>query len=353
MPEPPINVDRLLQETFVARVECHQTLGSTNDRARQCAAEGGPLPLLVLAENQTSGRGRGSNRWWTGPGSLAFSLLLDAADLRIERSRSPLVALAAAVAVAETVAHRLPDRQVGIHWPNDVFADNRKLAGILVETLSPPALRDWRRHQHQQHACRRARGVASPGHHASGIDRPDTRSNRRADRRGSEFGSALAAPGRVAREGRRPGRRTLPSARTPISIGYRPRANRGPLRRHRPRRRPAVGYPPTADGYAAPELFARTRRSGDWWDKVARLTLSHPEELGKRGCSQRTSGPTRPGSDFRPRRSPPPGPRPPAPTPPLKFAWLDSRSIRKRLAVFAAWLDSQKLLWDKSRPALG
>jgi BirA family biotin operon repressor/biotin-[acetyl-CoA-carboxylase] ligase len=137
MPEPPINVDRLLQETFVARVECHQTLGSTNDRARQCAAEGGPLPLLVLAENQTSGRGRGSNRWWTGPGSLAFSLLLDAADLRIERSRSPLVALAAAVAVAETVAHRLPDRQVGIHWPNDVFADNRKLAGILVETLSP------------------------------------------------------------------------------------------------------------------------------------------------------------------------------------------------------------------------
>ncbi len=136
MPAPPIDVDRLLQATFVARVECHQTLGLTNDRARQCAAEGWQLPLLVVAESQTAGRGRGSNRWWTGPGSLAFSLLLDAGDLRIDRRRSPLVALAAAVAVAETAAHRLPDRRVGIHWPNDVFVDDRKLAGILVETLS-------------------------------------------------------------------------------------------------------------------------------------------------------------------------------------------------------------------------
>ncbi len=136
MPQPPIDVDLLLQATFVARVECHQTLRSTNDRARQCAAEGGPLPLLVHAETQTAGRGRGSNRWWTGPGSLAFSLLLDADDLRINRSRSPLVALAAAIAVAETAADRLPDRRVGIHWPNDVFVDDRKLAGVLVETLS-------------------------------------------------------------------------------------------------------------------------------------------------------------------------------------------------------------------------
>ena len=136
MPEPPIDIDRFLQATFVARVECHQTLASTNDRARQCAAAGEPTPLLVLAETQTAGRGRGSNRWWTGPGSLAFSLLLDAGDLRIDRSRSPLVALAAAISVAETAAHRLPGRRVGIHWPNDVFVDDRKLAGILVETLS-------------------------------------------------------------------------------------------------------------------------------------------------------------------------------------------------------------------------
>jgi BirA family biotin operon repressor/biotin-[acetyl-CoA-carboxylase] ligase len=136
MLEPPIDVDRIVQATFVARVECHEILGSTNDRARQCATEGGSLPVLVLAKTQTAGRGRGSNRWWTGPGSLALSLLLDVGDLRIDRRRSPLVALSAAVAVAQTAAQRVPGRRVGIHWPNDIFVDDRKLAGILVESLS-------------------------------------------------------------------------------------------------------------------------------------------------------------------------------------------------------------------------
>ena len=114
------------------------------------------LPLVVVADEQTAGRGRGSNRWWTGPGGLAFSLLVDAETVAADASRSPLVSLAAAVAVVDAVAPLLPGRQVGIHWPNDVIvggADipachelpasqgrqeclpHRKLAGILVEVL--------------------------------------------------------------------------------------------------------------------------------------------------------------------------------------------------------------------------
>ena len=50
--------------------------------------------------------------------------------------RAPLVALAAAVAVAETLAPLLPDHQVGLHWPNDVLAGRQKLAGILIEVLA-------------------------------------------------------------------------------------------------------------------------------------------------------------------------------------------------------------------------
>ena len=46
-----------------------------------------------------------------------------------------MVALAAAVAVVETLAPLLPDHQVGLHWPNDVFVGQRKLAGILIEVL--------------------------------------------------------------------------------------------------------------------------------------------------------------------------------------------------------------------------
>ena len=61
-----VDIQRVLAETFAARAEWHQTLSSTNDRARQCAAEAaGELPLLVVAETQTAGRGRGANLWWT------------------------------------------------------------------------------------------------------------------------------------------------------------------------------------------------------------------------------------------------------------------------------------------------
>lgn len=184
-----IDLDRLLRETSVARAELHAELGSTNDRAQQAAAEGGPLPLLVLAERQTAGRGRGRNRWWTGQGSLAFSLLLpplpelsaglaccdekrpgeielaptarprsgvaagwaksreelrdESGPFSLDQPQQPprsaancLVGLAAAVAVVEAVAGRLPGVPLGIHWPNDVFAAGRKLAGVLVEVLA-------------------------------------------------------------------------------------------------------------------------------------------------------------------------------------------------------------------------
>lgn len=133
-----LDIDRILAETFIARAEYHRTLTSTNDRASQCAAEvSGELPLLVVADQQTAGRGRGTNRWWTGRGSLAMSLLFGPDQLAIQqRSRSPLVALAAAVAVVQTVAPLVPQQTVGIGWPNDVLVAGGKLAGILVEVLS-------------------------------------------------------------------------------------------------------------------------------------------------------------------------------------------------------------------------
>lgn len=157
-----IDVVRILRETFVVRAEHHPTLGSTNDRAAECAARGvKDLPLLIAADQQTAGRGRGANRWWTGRGALAFSLLLDAETVAAGRDRSPLAALAAAVAVADAVAPLLPGHAVGIHWPNDVVVAKkgtgsvcrngpqgashkrcpspfspRKLAGILIEVLA-------------------------------------------------------------------------------------------------------------------------------------------------------------------------------------------------------------------------
>jgi BirA family transcriptional regulator, biotin operon repressor / biotin---[acetyl-CoA-carboxylase] ligase len=131
-----VDIDHILAETFVARAELHGSLPSTNDRALRCAVESpGVLPLLILAEEQTAGRGRGGNRWWTGHGSLALSLLLEAEMVGAERGRPPLVALAAAVTIVETVAPLLSGQAVGLHWPNDVYVAGKKLAGILVEVL--------------------------------------------------------------------------------------------------------------------------------------------------------------------------------------------------------------------------
>ncbi len=137
------NLRKILEKTFVADVEHHATIGSTNQRAIECAAlDRVELPLLILADCQTAGRGRGSNRWWTGPGSLAFSLLIgpELAGLPSRPAsgcrRSTLVSLAAGVAVVEAVVPLLSGHEIGIHWPNDVMLDGRKLAGILIEVLS-------------------------------------------------------------------------------------------------------------------------------------------------------------------------------------------------------------------------
>ncbi len=138
---PELETQRLLDTKFLARMEQYRTLDSTSDLAKRRAADGeNRLPLLIVAEEQTAGRGRGANRWWTGPGSLACSLLLDVERFGIDRAVSPLVALGAALAVVETVVEMVGPRVtalgVGLHWPNDVYVDRRKLAGVLVETLS-------------------------------------------------------------------------------------------------------------------------------------------------------------------------------------------------------------------------
>jgi BirA family biotin operon repressor/biotin-[acetyl-CoA-carboxylase] ligase len=94
---------------------------STNERARELAADGAPHGTLVTADEQSAGRGR-QGRTWTAP---PRSALLMSLVLRELRETLPLVA---AVAVCEA----LP-LETAIKWPNDIWVRQRKLAGILVE----------------------------------------------------------------------------------------------------------------------------------------------------------------------------------------------------------------------------
>jgi BirA family biotin operon repressor/biotin-[acetyl-CoA-carboxylase] ligase len=94
---------------------------STNERARALAAAGAPHGTLVTADEQSAGRGRQGRAWSVPPKSaVLMSVVL--------RELSDTLPLAAAVAVCEA----LPV-EARIKWPNDVWIDGRKVAGILVE----------------------------------------------------------------------------------------------------------------------------------------------------------------------------------------------------------------------------
>ena len=111
-------------------IEYRPTVGSTNDLAKELARQGAPEGLLVLADQQTAGKGRLGRAWSTPPGAaIAMSLVLRP-DLPLHQA--PRITLAAAVAVAEAV-REVADLAAGIKWPNDVLLRGRKLCGILTE----------------------------------------------------------------------------------------------------------------------------------------------------------------------------------------------------------------------------
>ncbi|HKP89028.1 MAG TPA: biotin--[acetyl-CoA-carboxylase] ligase [Thermoleophilaceae bacterium] len=106
----------------------HRTADSTNQRARELAAAGAPHGTLVTAGEQTAGRGRQGRSWVAPAGSAVLMSLV----LRELDERFPLVPLVAAVAVADACEALAPVR-CQIKWPNDVWIERRKVAGILVE----------------------------------------------------------------------------------------------------------------------------------------------------------------------------------------------------------------------------
>lgn len=115
-------------------------IGSTSDEARRLLIEGEiALPLLVRAERQTAGRGRGTNTWWSDEGSLLFTVGLDPRAHGLALEQSPRVALVSALVLVDALEAWLPRGALGVRWPNDVEASGRKLAGILPEWINSPA----------------------------------------------------------------------------------------------------------------------------------------------------------------------------------------------------------------------
>lgn len=134
--------------SIVTSVQWHDRCDSTNGEALTAAAEGASEGLLVLADEQTAGRGR-RGRTWVAPAGSSLLLSLVVRPVVPAPSLS-LLPLLTGMVLAETVARHLPEAQVGLKWPNDLLVDGRKAAGILVEGAGGAAVVgvgvnvDWR-----------------------------------------------------------------------------------------------------------------------------------------------------------------------------------------------------------------
>ncbi len=124
---------RLRKLGLGAPITAKAETGSTNDDALAAARAGAPEGATFSADFQTEGRGRQGNSW-LAPASenLTFSVLLRP---KLPPARAPLLTLGVGLAVRDVAARRLPGERVGIKWPNDVWVGERKLAGVLLESV--------------------------------------------------------------------------------------------------------------------------------------------------------------------------------------------------------------------------
>lgn len=106
-------------------------IDSTNAEALRRAAAGETGPLWLRADRQSAGRGRRGRAWEGGEGNLMATLLIAPERPRAEWAQ---LSFAAAIATADLAADFVPHAAIAVKWPNDILAEGRKLAGILLET---------------------------------------------------------------------------------------------------------------------------------------------------------------------------------------------------------------------------
>jgi BirA family biotin operon repressor/biotin-[acetyl-CoA-carboxylase] ligase len=143
-PFDQLNIRRLhgmlTTATFGRRLIYRPQIGSTNDLAKDLASEGAPEGTVVVADEQTAGRGRLGRRWLAPPGSALLCSILFRPTLPLRNA--PQLTMVCALAAADAVA-TVARLDVALKWPNDLIVATggrgeaaawRKLAGLLTET---------------------------------------------------------------------------------------------------------------------------------------------------------------------------------------------------------------------------
>jgi BirA family transcriptional regulator, biotin operon repressor / biotin---[acetyl-CoA-carboxylase] ligase len=118
---------KLNTEFIGRRIVYHPVLPSTMDAARQEARRGATEGTVVIAGEQTRGRGRLKRNWVSPAGSIALSIILYP-----DTARLPYLIMIASLAAVRSI-ESLTGVKAGIKWPNDVLIRGKKVGGILIE----------------------------------------------------------------------------------------------------------------------------------------------------------------------------------------------------------------------------
>ncbi len=108
-----------------------EVIDSTNEEAKRLAVAGEAGPVWIAADRQTKGRGRRGRSWDSPSGNLAATLFLRPGKPAAQCAQLSFVA---ALAASDAIAPFAPKADIRLKWPNDVLADGRKIAGILLES---------------------------------------------------------------------------------------------------------------------------------------------------------------------------------------------------------------------------
>jgi len=134
-----MDADAMAAALALPHVVLMPSAASTMDEAHRMGADGAPGGTLVIADEQTAGRGRGGKRWTSRPGQGLWMTLLERPD-----TPSGLDVLSLRIGLrAAPVLELFAGQPVQIKWPNDLYVDSRKLAGVLVEARWREQRADW------------------------------------------------------------------------------------------------------------------------------------------------------------------------------------------------------------------
>ena len=155
----------LAAELGLPRVELLAETASTQDVAHRLAAEGARSGTLVVADQQTRGRGRSGARWHSAPGAGLWLTLIERPN---DSSGIDVLSIRVGIRAARSL-DRFAAEPIRLKWPNDLYVSGGKLAGILVEAR-------WRENRLEWVAIGIGVNIAPPADFpgATGLD-PGTR----------------------------------------------------------------------------------------------------------------------------------------------------------------------------------